>query len=148
VRVLFLDIDGVLNRTGFQPAETLGLRSWIEPELAGRLCEVLRATNAEIVLASDWRLNRELQELRDELHAAGIDVSLRGATPELEGQPRWREVEAWMVEHNLAREAMVIIDDKYDMGPLSARFVRVSPLNGLDDQAAQAIRALFEPISP
>jgi hypothetical protein len=146
VRVLFLDIDGVLNRTGFQPAETLGLRSWIEPELAVRLCEVLRATNAQIVLASDWRLNRELAELRDELHAAGIDVSLIGATPELEGQPRWREVEAWMVEHNLAREAMAIIDDKYDMGPLSARFVRVSPLNGLDDQAAQAIRALFEPI--
>jgi len=144
VRVLFLDIDGVLNRKGFQPQETLGLRSWIEPELAVRLCDVLRATNAQIVLASDWRLNREIQELRDELHAAGIDVSLIGTTPDLTGQPRWREVEAWMVEHNLARDAMAIIDDKYDMGPLSARFVRVSPLNGLDDQAARAIRALFE----
>jgi hypothetical protein len=148
VRVLFLDIDGVLNRRGFQPQETVGLRSWIEPELAVRLCEVLRAINAEIVLASDWRLNRELMELRDELHAAGIDVSLRGATPSLEGQPRWREVEAWMVEHNMARESVAIIDDKYDMGPLSARFVRVSPLNGLDDEAAQAIRALFEREAP
>jgi hypothetical protein len=147
VRVLFLDIDGVLNRTGFQPAETLGLRSWIEPELASRLCDVVRATSAQIVLASDWRLNRELQELRDELHAAGIDVSLVGVTPALDGQPRWREVEAWMVEHNLAREAVVIVDDKYDMGPLGERFVRVSPLNGLDDQAARAIRALFEPAS-
>jgi hypothetical protein len=145
--VLFLDIDGVLNRTGFQPAELAGLRSWIEPELASRLCEVVRATNTEIVLASDWRLNRDLQELQDELHAAGIDVALIGATPELQGQPRWREVEAWMVEHHLAHEAVAIVDDKHDMGPLSARFVRVSPLNGLDDHAAQALRALFEPTS-
>jgi hypothetical protein len=148
VRVLFLDIDGVLNRTGFQPAETIGLRSWIEPELAARLCEVLKATDAQIVLASDWRLNRELAELRDELRAAGIDVSLIGATPTLEGQPRWREVEAWMVEHSLDREAVVIIDDRYDMGPLTPRWVRISPLNGLDDQAAQRIRALFERDQP
>ncbi|HET7503060.1 MAG TPA: HAD domain-containing protein [Kofleriaceae bacterium] len=144
MRVLFLDIDGVLNRTGFQPTETLGLRSWIEPELAARLCEVVKATEAQIVLASDWRLNRELAELRDELRAAGIDVTLIGATPELEGQPRWREVEAWMVQHSLDRDAVVIIDDKYDMGPLNPRWVKVSPVRGLDDQAAQRIRQLFE----
>jgi hypothetical protein len=145
VRVLFLDVDGVLNRTGFQPELTVGLHSWIEPELAARLSAVLRATNAEIVLTSDWRLNRELPELRDQLRAASIDASIIGATPALEGQPRWREVEAWMVQHNLARDAMVILDDKWDMGPLASRFVRCSPLCGLDDQAAAAIVALFEP---
>jgi hypothetical protein len=38
--VLFLDIDGVLNRTGYRPAESEGLRSWIEPELAARSVRV------------------------------------------------------------------------------------------------------------
>jgi Swiss Army Knife RNA repair-like protein len=109
------------------------------------LCYVLRATSAVIVLSSDWRLDRALQALRDELCAAGIDASLIGMTPDLRGQPRWREVEAWRVEHGLARDAMVILDDTYDMGPLRERFVRVSPLNGLDDPAVQAIVALFAP---
>jgi len=144
VRVLFLDVDGVLNRAGFQPDETVGLRSWIEPELARRLCGVLSATRADLVLSSDWRLDSELDELRDELRAAGIDAALIGATPELEGQPRWREIEAWMVEHRVEREAIVIVDDTHDMGKLAARFVRTSPLDGLDEHAARAVVALFE----
>lgn len=144
MRVLFLDVDGVLNRTGFHPGTSVGLRSWIEPELAQRLSGVIRATGAEIVLASDWRRGRELPQLRDELGAAGVVGSLIGVTPELGGQPRWREIEAWMTEHTIRAEAVVIVDDGYDMGALAARFVRASPLTGLDEQTATAIVALFE----
>ncbi len=142
MRVLFLDVDGVLNRTGFHPGESVGLRSWIEPELARRLSEVIRATGAQIVMSSDWRHGRELEHLRDELQAAGVEGSLLGATPTL-GGARWREIEAWMIEHDVAPEAVVIVDDGYDMGGLAARFVRCSPLNGLDEDAAGAIAALF-----
>ena len=143
MRVLFLDVDGVLNRTGFHPGTSVGLRSWIEPDLANRLTEVLRVTGAEIVLASDWRRDRELQHLRDELRAAGIDGTLIGVTPSLGGQPRWREIEAWMIEHDVSPEEIVIVDDGYDMGTLAPRFVRASPLNGLDEEAANAIVTLF-----
>lgn len=144
MRVLFLDVDGVLNRTGFHPRESVGLRSWIEPELAQRLSRVIRAIGAEIVLASDWRRDRALPHLRDELGAAGVEGSLLGVTPTLAGQPRWREIEAWMIEHGVALDAVVIVDDGYDMGALAARFVRCSPLNGFDEDAASAIVALFD----
>ena len=80
MRVLFLDIDGVLNRTAFRPATSLGLSSW----------------------------------------------------------------EAWMLAHDVVPASMAIVDDGYDMGALAARFVRASPLNGLDKEAAAAIVALFE----
>lgn len=146
MRILFLDVDGVLNRTGFHPGESVGLRSWIEPELARRLCDVLEATHASVVLISDWRCGRELPQLREELAAAGVACSLLGATPVL-GQARWREVEAWMVEHGVGLESIVIVDDTYDMGPLTARFVRTSPLNGLDEDSARSIRQLFA-VSP
>jgi len=144
VRVLFLDVDGVLNRIGFHPGTSVGLRSWIEPELAKRLSDVLRVTRAEIVLASDWRRARELPHLRDELRAAGVDGSLIGVTPILDGQARWREIEAWMTEHDVGLDAIAIVDDGYDMGTLAARFVRASPLHGLDGEVARAIVALFE----
>jgi hypothetical protein len=143
VRVLFLDIDGVLNRTGYRPVESLGLRSWIEPELAARLSQLLRVLDAGIVLASDWRSGRELKHLAEELLAAGVDATLLGATPVL-GQARWREIAAYMSAHDLEADHVVIVDDGFDMGPLGARFVRASPLNGLDEEAATAIVALFE----
>ena len=71
MRIIFLDIDGVLNRTGYHPGQSVGLRSWIEPELASRLSTVIDATSAAVVLSSDWRVGRELDALRGELAAAG-----------------------------------------------------------------------------
>lgn len=38
----------------------------------------------------------------------------------------------------------MIVDDGYDMGALTSRFVRASPLNGLDEEVAGAIVALFD----
>lgn len=140
--MIFLDVDGVLNRTGFQPADSVGLRSWIETEPAARLAEAIAATGAGIVLSSDWRRDREPEDLREELVAAGIECMFVGTTPVL-GGPRWREIEAWMVEHQVARESIVIVDDAFDMGPLSERFVRTSPLTGLDADAVRSIIALF-----
>ena len=142
MRVLFLDIDGVLNRTGYRPDESVDLRSWIEAELATRLSQLVRALDASIVLASDWRNGRTLEHLAGELRAAGVDCSLLGVTPVL-GQARWREIDAWMREHDVPPEHVVIVDDGYDMGALAARFVRCSPLHGLDEDAVRAIKLLF-----
>jgi hypothetical protein len=142
MRVIFLDIDGVLNRTGYHPAESTGLRSWIEPELASRLSAVIDATSASIVLSSDWRVGRELDVLQHELAAAGVIGVLHGVTPIL-GPPRWREIEAWLAKQPIAPEAFVIIDDGFDMGPFAGRFVRTSPLTGLDHEAAATIVTLF-----
>lgn len=142
MRIVFLDIDGVLNRTGFRPESSVGLRSWIEPELARRLCELLEATRAAVVLISDWRCNRTLEHLQAELTAAGVVCELAGMTPVL-GQARWREIELYMKQHDLDAESVAILDDGFDMGPLAARFVRTSPLNGLDENAARQILRLF-----
>jgi len=142
VRVLFLDIDGVLNRTGYRPRESVGLRSWIEPELAARVSQLVRTIDAAIVLSSDWRRGREHAQLADELRSAGIDGNLLGVTPVL-GGARWREIEAWMADNNVQAESVAIIDDGYDMGSLAGRFVRVSPLVGLDEDAARAVVGLF-----
>lgn len=48
-----------------------------------------------------------------------------------------------MEQHGLMSQDVAIVDDTFDMGPLAARFVRASPLTGLDEQTARAIVALF-----
>lgn len=145
MRVIFLDIDGVMNRTGYRPrGESQGLRSWIEPELAARLVALARRVGARLVLSSDWRSSADLHGLRAELAAAGIDTPLVGTTPVIPGE-RWREIRAWLDEHAVDEDACVIVDDLWDMGPLAPRFVRISPLAGLDEAAAAQVAALFEP---
>lgn len=143
--ILFLDIDGVLNRAGFQPEDTLDLVGWIEPELAARLDRVARELGAELVLSSDWRIRHSVDHLRGQLARAGIAAPLRDATTVLAGQPRWREIEAWMVEHRIDRDNIAIVDDARTMGPLARRHVRVDSRVGFDDAAAAATRALFGP---
>ena len=59
------------------------------------------------------------------------------------GSPRWREIEAWLGQQAVAPEAFVIVDDGFDMGPFASRFVRTSPITGLDSEAAAAVRTLF-----
>ena len=141
--MLFLDIDGVLNRSSFQPDETTGLRSWIEPDLAARLSEVLVRTSAVIVLSSDWRIGRTKDELMDELHAAGVVGVLRDVTPSMPGRPRWSEIQAWLDDNDIPADKVVIVDDARDMGPLHARFVQTRSIEGLDDSSARRIAQLF-----
>jgi HAD domain in Swiss Army Knife RNA repair proteins len=144
VRVLFLDVDGVLNRTGFRPEASTGLSSWIEAELGSRLQGLVGTLRANVVLCSDWRVSRTLEQLNAELHKAGVTIALHGVTPVIAGAARWREIAAWMSEHQVAARDIVIIDDERDMGALATRHVRISPLCGLDEDSAGAVRALFE----
>lgn len=146
MRVLFLDVDGVLNRTTFSPAESVGLRSWIEAELAARLDRVCREAGAVLVMSSTWRAGRTLEELQEDLAAAGISTPLISTTPINAGR-RYEEIQRWMDEWAAAGheaiEAFAIVDDMHSMGPLASRFVRTSPFNGLDEESAQQLVRLL-----
>lgn len=141
MRVLFLDIDGVLNREGFEPDEDRGLASWIEADLARRLTALVRETDAVLVMSSSWREDEEVEALREELLGAGIDAPLHDVTPVLFGEPRWAEIRAWCIAHQPT--AFAILDDLPDMGPLSAYHVRTDVEVGLDDVAIAAVRAIL-----
>jgi hypothetical protein len=49
-----------------------------------------------------------------------------------------------MEENRVSAAEIAIVDDTFDMGLLADRFVRATPLNGLDTQTADAIVALFD----
>jgi HAD domain in Swiss Army Knife RNA repair proteins len=143
MRVLFLDVDGVLNRATFSPAQSVGLRSWIEEELAARLDRVCQEAGAVLVMSSSWRAGRTMEELRDDLAAAGIRTPLIDVTPIQGGRRRYEEIESWLQAWQAAGdeeiESFAIVDDLHDMGPLAERFVRTSTFNGLDESSAREL---------
>src|SRR5690349_14467905 len=119
MRVLFLDVDGVLNRTGFRPVESRGLVSWIEPELAARFARAAADLDAQVVLCSDWRIGRTLEVLREAFATHGI--AIHDVTPSSCGGGRWREIAAWLAANSVDAGAAAIVDDAFDMGELAHR---------------------------
>ena len=83
---LFLDIDGVLNRTGFHPGTSVGLRSWIEVELAHDAMTLESASDAAVDRGANLALiGDELMQFRraEQIGArrwriAGLDRAWRG----------------------------------------------------------------------
>lgn len=108
MRVIFLDIDGVLNNTqtvtpagapwrGPDPAAT-GAPGWnllvpIEPECMDRLNRMIAASGAKIVISSSWRLFSRWQDLGPALARYGLVGEVIGGTPDLVNDPVW--LEAW-----------------------------------------------------
>ena len=97
-------------------------------------------------MSSDWRRGRTLDELREHLQAAGITAPLLDVTPVLH-RARWKEIAAWLEQWKAsggaAIEAFAIVDDGFGMEQLAHRFVRTSPLNGLNEEAAARLHALL-----
>jgi predicted transcriptional regulator len=157
MRIIFLDIDGVLN-TGiyathfFEICKHFGLtkkeaKDWrhgmrdefgshFDPKPVQLLKWIIEETGAKIVISSTWRLSgletmKLMWEMRD-LPGEVIDI-----TPYLNTN-RGEEIEAWLKENDV--DSYVIIDDDTDMLPEQLNnFVNVDSEYGITYKDAQQI---------
>ena len=113
--VIFLDIDGVLNKGG---AESM---TRIDPGMLKAFCKFAKQIDAEIVVSSYWRT---IQILRTRIVTAlarhGLQVS--GWTPMSRVlDPRRLEIKSYISQHNVKN--YVILDDITDTGDLQSNWV-------------------------
>jgi len=110
MRVIFLDIDGVLNSGRSVTATgSCYLLDSVAVGLINKLCE---EADAKIVVSSTWR-KRVGPGIKDSLAVAGIKRRYFHpdyATPEIDGMARGAEVKAWLLQHDDV-ENFVCIDD-------------------------------------
>lgn len=174
-RIVFLDVDGVLNnaewrdfarRTNHEIPIHMRRSHWLDPEAVERLDRLLERTAAEVVLASSWR-RRGLEPMQEMLVGAGFRGRLIDHTPlpdqhdlalfrRLEGEerpadyawPRGYEIQQWLDAHADV-EAIVILDDSTRMRHLAPWQVRTSLLVGLlDEHVDRACEVLARPGPP
>ncbi|MCD8326435.1 MAG: hypothetical protein LUC90_07065, partial [Lachnospiraceae bacterium] len=147
MKVLFLDVDGVLNDYG-TTTRTSDHWPFVDDEKVARLRKIIDETGAKIVLSSDWREERDIPcrnisylELVEKLKAFGLEIF--DYTPEYGYRSsRGREIAGWL-EGRDDVESFVILDDRRDMHPNMDRLVRTSMLDGLTDGIAEiAVRML------
>lgn len=117
-RILFLDIDGVLNSL----SSVLALgdpNHHLDPvciKLIERLC---KETDAKIVISSAWRIGRTAEALQVTLAKLGaVEIAHRivGRTGDGYNGHRGRQIKEW-IEVNAPECSYVIVDDDSDMLP-------------------------------
>lgn len=142
MKVIFLDIDGVLNSTEYflnAPDEYLNsdpdielddkeerIKEWskdIDSESVECLNKIIEATDAKVVLSSAWR-NSRWEEVEACLKNRGFNYSILDRTPILTGESlvRGNEILNW-IQHNAQfvkmpyykYEDYLILDDSTDM---------------------------------
>jgi len=140
MKVIFLDIDGVLNDEscwGGRPLATNFAKECVEV-----LNEIVEATDACVVVSSSRRILYDIDELIEELTSAGINGSIIGVTPSIKGC-RGDEIAVWLDNTDENVRSFVILDDDSDMGYLMDHLVQCDPSTGLTKSKAwEAIRML------
>lgn len=159
-RLLFLDVDGVLNAHEFDPEVMCGPIHRNKMELLNR---VLRATDARIVLSSAWRYII----YRGEANLAGMDWLFRshgmpanrliGITredtmirPPWDGSQPWplsnergQQIADWLVAHKPHGNYVVLDDLDPGISAAGHPFVRTDGRVGLTEADADRAIALL-----
>lgn len=153
MKVVFLDVDGVLNSEEFvlRKVEQNGLenvhgdfpRSEFCPILVAHLNTLLNATKAKIVFSSSWRHGRSLSNIQELLDSVGVYGEVISKTPDLPNLIRGHEIKEWLTFHPEV-SSFVIIDDDDDMLPEQlSNFVQTDFRKGLSlEKVKEAIKIL------
>ena len=173
-KIIFLDIDGVLNSersfvggayrereyhdhfkdgTVDDPYWLKITRCTIDPIACDLVNRVLRECDAYIVMSSTHRQHfpddgRKLENLQNYLAALGVDGHrLIGWTPRL-GTPRGIEIKYWL-DKNPGWERFVIVDDDSDMLPEQMEyFVKTDNAIGVTIQTYRKMRQILNCADP
>ena len=163
-RVLFLDIDGVLNSIawfrsrGPWPKDPPRWRHDFDPDAVALLDEFVRAVDADIVLSSTWRLLYPIDAISDQLAALGLSRRIVGKTPDWHTAPagyivgtyptRGREIQAWLGTRPEPPDAIAIVDDDADMGDLLPWLAQTNVERGITREALERLTALMSRPAP
>lgn len=163
MKVIFLDIDGVLNsfekhadltmpHNAWNP-ETMnafGIKLEVFDEQIERVNRITAETGAKLVLSSSWRIGylADWADVVIHLHNSGLKGFIVGRTPHRDDlNTRGQEIVAWFKDHPSEKiESFIILDDDNRMDPVMNRLVQTDHQVGIqDNDVEKAIAMLNQP---
>jgi len=135
IRILLLDIDGVLNSHGHWARrspelraieEASVIRGGTDPACMAHLNEIVSRTSCLVVLSSTIRRFETLEDLQSHFNQYGFVGTLLDRTPYInESRCRGREIDMWLKAHPEVA-SFAILDDEGDMDPHLDKWVKTS----------------------
>lgn len=142
LNILFLDVDGVLNRCGVSG-------QGLETALVAHLRRIIEESDPIIVVSSTWRNTpHQLDRLRLLFHSLGARYG--GCTPHLveelpsgivAAKQRCEEILAWLDEAGHPPHFVILDDDDREMGALIPYLIKTESHVGLTDEIADKVIA-------
>lgn len=150
MKVIFLDIDGVLNsheffertkenRDGFyDPSDGETWLAMLDEACVARLERLVAEHDAKVVISSSWRCVLEHDEIERLLRVKGFTGKVIGATTKSYGlvpdrdTVRGDQIQHWLNANPV--DSYVILDDNSDMAHLEPRLVLTKWATGIKDE--------------
>ena len=128
MKLIFLDIDGVLNTLGNHTQRSCK----IDTDKLRLVCGLSKRCRAEIVISSYWRLSA-MNDIKKLFSSEGIEIL--GATTALSGNKRQKEILDFMDKIEDHIEGYVILDDnRYYRKDAKQHLVLTSSSKGLTEE--------------
>ncbi len=156
--IVFLDIDGVLHSFDYEKYLTIHNMDWFDkdgaifaPDCIDAFRELIRATNAQIVISSSWKDSRicknALSILKDIWKRRNLPGEIIDVTPTLTPDElqflygvrttrKWKgyEIDLWL-QHNPQCQSYIIIDDQdVVLDCQKTFFIKTNGNKGLQDK--------------
>lgn len=149
MKIIFLDIDGVLNNEiNYNDAALeqryvdTGEYDDIDKRCVSLLNTLIKSTGAKVVVSSTWRIGRTTEQLQETLNKFGFEGEVIGITPWMDRTQymlRGNEIYAWLDQNEdllgMNRydfNRYVIFDDDSDMLLWQKdNFIQIDPYVGL-----------------
>lgn len=150
MRVVFLDIDGVLNSSEWflrrkKEGREVAPCKELDRSAVLLLNEIVSKTDAKIVISSSWRLAFDLEFIISVLEKHGFNGEVLGRTPHRTTFPvhRGNEIQDWLDGHPEVTEFCIIDDDQDMLEHQMSNFVHTTWAKGLQpEHVEKAIRIL------
>lgn len=159
MKVLFLDVDGVLNCTyTFQRRHQLSeplseaAMCWplghLDEQIIPLLNPIVERTDCKIVLSTSWRLHPRFAELGSWLEGKGFKYpnAIIDRTPSMPMMDNCRgeEVKAWLRKHPEVRQYVVLDDDCEDIIPVHPKnYVATNGNEGLTNELVETVISIL-----
>lgn len=156
MKVLFLDVDGVLNCSSTREKIDDDSMRGVEQSKCEMVRRIIRETDCYIVVSSTWRRWRHAMNYLWRQLGREAKERFIGQTPHLESRldsglysekVRGDEIQAWLNEHPDVM-AFAIVDDDADMAHLHPHLFRTQGWEGLTDEITQAIIERLNSLQP
>ena len=132
MKVIFLDVDGVLNSA--QDGYSIRLKTDSHLKL---LQYIVKETGAKIVLSSSWRIGFTPASKNLLARFKEYGLELMDCTPELSSACRGDEIRKWLNDTDYTVENFVILDDEANMAEfVETNLVQTDTNVGLQEKEA------------
>jgi hypothetical protein len=134
MRVIFTDLDGVLNPHW--------KTKWSKPaiKIYNQIC---KEYDLKPVITSTWRINHTKEQLQNIFNDQGIEVEIYDYTPHIDQKDRGLEIKEWLSNNKV--DNFVIIDDIiHNIIPHVGNVVKVRSWIGLSKEEYIEIKKIFD----